>query len=49
MKNKVGIIGSGNIGWAIEKLLQDKYDLKIGDLKDGLDATNEEKVKEFER
>ena len=29
MKNKVGIIGSGNIGWAIEKLLQDKYDLKI--------------------
>jgi len=47
MKNKVGIIGSGNIGWAIEKLLQDKYDLKIGDLKDGLDATNEQKVKEF--
>ena len=47
MKNKIGIIGSGNIGWAIKKLLKDTYDLKIGDLKDGLDATSEEQVKKF--
>ena len=49
MKNKVGLIGSGNIGWAIEALLADKYDLKVGDLKDGLDATNESQVEEFLR
>ncbi len=30
MKNKIGIIGSGNIGWAIKKLLKNTYDLKIG-------------------
>ena len=47
MKNKVGLIGSGNIGWAIEALLADKYDLKVGDLKDGLDASNESQVEEF--
>ena len=46
-ENKIGIIGSGNIGWAIKKLLKDTYDLKIGDLKDGLDATSEEQVKKF--
>jgi len=47
MKNKVGLIGSGNIGWAIEQLLKNEYELKIGDLKDGLDATNESQVQEF--
>ena len=47
MKNKVGLIGSGNIGWAIEALLADKYDLNVGDLKDGLDASNESQVEEF--
>ena len=47
MKNKVGLIGSGNIGWAIEQLLNKEYELKIGDLKDGLDATNESQVQEF--
>tara|TARA_B100000886_G_scaffold337862_1_gene299474 strand:+ start:1903 stop:2910 length:1008 start_codon:yes stop_codon:yes gene_type:complete len=47
MKNKIGIIGSGNIGWAIKKLLKNDYDLKIGDIKDGLDATSEEQVKKF--
>lgn len=47
MKSKIGIIGSGNIGWAIQKLLKNDYDLKIGDIKDGLDATSEEQVKKF--
>ena len=47
MKSKIGIIGSGNIGWAIKKLLKNDYDLKIGDIKDGLDATSEEQVKKF--
>ena len=47
MGSKIGIIGSGNIGWAIKKLLKNDYDLKIGDIKDGLDATSEEQVKKF--
>lgn len=47
MKSKIGIIGSGNIGWAIKKLLKNDYDLKMGDIKDGLDATSEEQVKKF--
>ena len=47
MKSRIGIIGSGNIGWAIKKLLKNDYDLKIGDIKDGLDATSEEQVKKF--
>ncbi|GIR02965.1 MAG: hypothetical protein CM15mP12_4960 [Gammaproteobacteria bacterium] len=49
MKNKIGIIGSGNIGWASRSFLKDTYDLKIGDLKDGLDATSEDKSKNFSK
>ena len=47
MKAKVAIIGSGNIGWAIRKLLKDDYEVKSGDLRDGLDATSKSQVREF--
>ena len=47
MKAKVAIIGSGNIGWAIRKLLKDDYEVKSGDLRDGMDATSKSQVREF--
>ena len=47
MKAKVAIIGSGNIGWAIRKLLKDDYEVKSGDLRDGMDANSKSQVKEF--
>ena len=47
MKNKVAIVGSGNIGWALRKLLQDDYDISQGDILDGLDATDSSQVEKF--
>ena len=36
--NKVAIIGKGNIGWAIKQMLKGGYEIKQGDITDGLDA-----------
>ena len=47
MEAKVAIIGSGNIGWAIRKLLKDDYEVKSGDLRDGMNANSKSQVKEF--
>ena len=47
MKNKVAIVGSGNIGWALKKLLQDDYEVSQGDITDGLDATDVRQVEQF--
>ena len=47
MKAKIAIIGKGNIGWAIKQLLKDDYEIKHGDITDGLDAEDISKVREF--
>ena len=47
MKAKIGIVGSGNIGWALKQLLNDNYDIKQGDITDGFDASDITQVKEF--
>ena len=47
MKNKVAIIGKGNIGWAIKELLKDTYEIKQGDITEGFDARDINQVKEF--
>ena len=47
MMNKVAIIGKGNIGWAIKQMLKDDYEIKQGDITDGLDASNINNVRDF--
>ena len=47
MKAKIGIVGSGNIGWALKQLLNDDYDIKQGDITDGFDASDITQIKEF--
>jgi saccharopine dehydrogenase-like NADP-dependent oxidoreductase len=47
MMNKVAIIGKGNIGWAIKQMLKDDYQIKQGDITDGLDASNIDNVRDF--
>ena len=47
MKAKIGIVGSGNIGWALKQLLNDDYDIKQGDITDGFAASDITQVKEF--
>ena len=47
MKNRVAIIGKGNIGWAIKELLKDTYEIKQGDITEGFDARDINQVKEF--
>ena len=47
MKAKIAIVGSGNIGWALRKLLENDYDLKQGDIADGFDALDIKQVKDF--
>jgi saccharopine dehydrogenase-like NADP-dependent oxidoreductase len=47
MKHRVGIIGKGNIGWAIKELLKNDYDIKQGDITDGFDARDIEQVRVF--
>ena len=48
MEAKVAIIGSGNIGWAIKRLLKDDdYEVKSGDIRDGMDANSKDQVKKF--
>ena len=47
MKAKIAIIGKGNIGWAIKQLLKDKYDIKHGDITEGLDARDINQVRKF--
>ena len=46
-KNKVAIIGKGNIGWAIKQMLKNDYEIKQGDITDGLDASNIDNVRDF--
>ena len=46
MMNKVAIIGKGNIGWAIKQMLKDDYEIKQGDITDGLDASNINNVRD---
>ena len=45
--NKVAIIGKGNIGWAIKQMLKNDYEIKQGDITDGLDASNINNVRDF--
>ena len=47
MQAKIAIVGSGNIGWALKKLLKDDYDIRQGDITDGFDASDITQVKEF--
>tara|TARA_B100000963_G_scaffold290339_1_gene260135 strand:- start:7602 stop:8609 length:1008 start_codon:yes stop_codon:yes gene_type:complete len=47
MKNKIAIIGKGNIGWAINKLLKDDYEIHQRDIIDGFDASDIKQVEEF--
>ena len=47
MKAKIGIVGSGNIGWALKQLLKEDYDIKQGDITDGFDASDIKQVKIF--
>ena len=47
MKAKIAIVGSGNIGWALKKLLKDDYEIRQGDITDGFDASDITQVKEF--
>ena len=47
MKAKIGIVGSGNIGWALKQLLKEDYDIKQGDITDGFDACDIKQVKTF--
>ena len=47
MKPKVAIIGKGNIGWAINQLLREDYEIKHGDITEGLDAREISQVKDF--
>ena len=47
MKAKIGIVGSGNIGWALKQLLKEDYDIKQGDINDGFDASDIKQVKTF--
>ena len=47
MKAKIGIVGSGNIGWALKQLLKEDYDIKQGDINDGFDASDIKQVKKF--
>ena len=47
MKAKIGIVGSGNIGWALKQLLKEDYEIKQGDITDGFDASDIKQVKTF--
>ena len=47
MKAKIAIIGKGNIGWAIKQLLKNDYEIKHGDITEGLDARNIDQVRSF--
>ena len=47
MKAKIAIIGKGNIGWAIKELLKDDYEIKHGDITEGLDARDIDQVRAF--
>ena len=49
MKAKIAIVGSGNIGWALKKLLKDDYEIRQGDITDGFDASDITQVKEFRK
>ena len=40
MKPKIGIVGSGNIGWALKQMLKEDYEIRQGDITDGFDASN---------
>ena len=46
-KAKVGIIGKGNIGWAINEMLKHKYDIKQADILEGFDANDINQVESF--
>ena len=47
MKPKIGIVGSGNIGWALKQMLKEDYEIRQGDITDGFDASNIDHVKDF--
>ena len=47
MTAKIGIVGSGNIGWALKQMLREDYEIRQGDITDGFDASNIEHVKKF--
>ena len=47
MKHRVAIIGKGNIGWAIKELLKNDYEVKQGDIAEGLDARDIDQVRAF--
>ena len=45
--SKIAIIGKGNIGWAIKQLLKNDYEIKHGDITEGLDARDIDQVRSF--
>ena len=47
MKTKIAIVGSGNIGWALKRLLKKDFEINQGDIEDGFDALDISQVKDF--
>ena len=47
VQEQIAIVGSGNIGWALRKLLKDDYEIRQGDITDGFDASDISQVKDF--
>ena len=47
MTSKIAIIGHGNVGSTIKKLLQNKYELSVGDIDNGVDGHNINQVEKF--
>ena len=47
MKAKIAIVGSGNIGWALRKLLKDDYEIRQGDITEGFYASDISQLKDF--
>ena len=47
MKNKIAIVGSGNIGWALKQLLKEDFEINQGDIEDGFNALDISQVKDF--
>ena len=47
MTSKIAIIGHGNVGSTIKELLQNKYELSVGDIDNGIDGHNINQVEKF--
>ena len=47
MTSKIAIIGNGNVGSTIKELLQNKYELSVGDIDNGIDGHDINQVEKF--